>query len=202
MGDWELDRLREQSPGPGKRLLDEFAVYVASWWVAKKRPDVEALKKLGFAFAGLAPLLFVIVFLAAHRSSELWGGADAMMIFAAIGAIERFHAVLDAWKELVRKSKLAGEETVERLARARSGEPELIAVPPAQARVAAAVTDPPAQARVAAAVTDPPAQARVAAAVTDPSALEAAAREAAMYAAAEQEAVEEEVPGGKVIRKR
>ena len=29
MGDWELDRLREQSPGPGKRLLDEFATSFA-----------------------------------------------------------------------------------------------------------------------------------------------------------------------------
>jgi hypothetical protein len=49
------------------------------------------------------------------------------MGFASIAAIERFHAVLDAWKILV---GMAPNETVERLAEARSDEPEMIAIPP------------------------------------------------------------------------
>jgi hypothetical protein len=105
------------------------AVYAVSWWLRRRRPDVEALKKLAMAVAGLAPLLFVLVFLVIHRSSDLGGGAEVMTILAALGAIERFHAVLDAWKALVGQPT-AQEGTVELLASARSGERELVARPP------------------------------------------------------------------------
>ena len=104
-----------------------LSVYAASWRLRQRRPDVEALKKLAAALAGLVPLVFVIGFLAMHRNSELWGAADMMMGFASIAAIERFHAVLDAWKILVGK---APNETLERLAEARSDEPEMAALPP------------------------------------------------------------------------
>ncbi len=104
-----------------------LSVYAASSRLRQRRPDVEALKKLAAALAGLVPLVFVIGFLAMHRNSELWGAADMMMGFASIAAIERFHAVLDAWKILVGK---APNETLERLAEARSDEPEMTALPP------------------------------------------------------------------------
>jgi hypothetical protein len=102
-------------------------VYAASWRVRQRRPDVEALKKLASSLAGFIPLLFVIGFLALHRNSELGGAADMMMVLSTLAAIERFHAVLDAWRVVMGK---APTETVERLAEARSAEAERTAIPP------------------------------------------------------------------------